>query len=450
MVILADMVYFIRRCRPAVVLDRLARRRRRIWLWIISRIGRLPLAGPLASRYFLTEHTYLLDIDEEEQPGFSHRVYEDSSAAKVFAQALFPGVFKEMSDLLRADPFGLGGYPAAPGRQMAEGGLCLTHHPEPAFVYVPPIRFHHTLQDAYLDMGSSGVCTRNGMKILDRLPLSQRNSSLQSMWLFGGRRPRKAQRRKGLCMSLEGNWSANNYFHWLVDGLVRIHRLAKVANRRPITLLVSRDLPHEWMNSLKTCLPDGFTISRAKGWVQMEQYLLLSPCRTPPFVFLSREESNHLRTAVFDRFGLDPNTYGTRRIFISRAHALTRRLVNEAEVESLLAEFGFQSIRLEVLSFEQQVRLFHGAAFVTGVHGAGFANLLFSGPAKVLEYFPAGVFKPLYFGLATSLGQTYHFMHGGRPSPLMDFRVDISVLRGSISRLIECPPELPGPLARQI
>jgi len=434
---LADVAWFIRRCTPAVVVNRVYDRWRRVRLWIIARMARLPLVGSLVSRYFLTKHIYLLDIEEKIQEGVSRIVREDKPAAEIFPQALFPAVYGEMSELLRNDPFGLAAYPAAPARQLAEGGHCLIDNPEPALVYVPPDRFHCTVRDAYLDMRTSGVCTRDGVMILDRSPLNQKNSSLQSQWRFGGRRPTNAQRREGLCMSLEGKWSSVNYFHWLVDGLLRIHRLIRVAGGRPVTLLVSRNLPSGWLTSLEMCLPDGFTVSCASGWVQMEQYLLLSPSRTASFAFPSKAESNRLRAAVFQGFGLDPNPSGTRRIFISRANALTRRLANEAEVEDVLARFGFQAVRLEELTFEQQVRLFHGASIVTGVHGAGFTNLLFSGPAQVLEYFPAGVFKPLFFGLCTSLGHSYHFLHGGRPSPLVDFRVDLSLLRDAIERMLE-------------
>ena len=59
------------------------------------------------------------------------------------------------------------------------------------------------------------------------------------------------------------------------------------------------------------------------------------------------------------------------------------------------------------------------------------------GPARVIEFFPAGMFKPLYFGLATSMGQTYHFVHGGKPSPLIDFYLDPGKLEDSINKMLQ-------------
>lgn len=362
---------------------------------------------------------------------------EDTPAAQVFQASRFPGVYRETSKLIAGDLYGLAGYPAVQPRKLAEGGLVLSDHPEPSFVYVPPGRFHCTLHEGYLNSDSGVVCTRDGVVVVDHAPLNRKRSSLKSMQPNGGRRPKNAQRRAGLCMSLAGSWSASNYFHWLIDGIVGMGRMAEVAGKNPVTVLVSEDVPLQWMAALEMCLPDGFSVSHAKGWVQMEQFLYLSPDRLNSFAWLTRQEIDNSRTAILNRLGLDPNSLGTRRIYISRARTLKRRLVNEAEIDGVLADFNFEKVTLEELSFEQQVSLFNGAEFIAGVHGAGFANLLFSGPARVMEFFPAGMFKPLYFGLAASLGQTYNFLHGGKPSPLIDFYLDPGKLKDSINKMLQ-------------
>ena len=47
---------------------------------------------------------------------------------------------------------------------------------------------------------------------------------------------------------------------------------------------------------------------------------------------------------------------------------------------------GFQSLTLSKLSFIEQVKIFNSAETVVGLHGAGFANLVFCKPGtKVLE-----------------------------------------------------------------
>ncbi len=119
-------------------------------------------------------------------------------------------------------------------------------------------------------------------------------------------------------MSLAGSWSASNYFHWLIDGVAGVCRMAEVAGGKSITVLVPEDVPLQWMSALELCLPEGFTVCHAKGWVQMEQFLFLSPDRLNSFAWLTRQEIDYCRTAILNRFGLDPNTLGTRRSGQSR------------------------------------------------------------------------------------------------------------------------------------
>jgi capsular polysaccharide biosynthesis protein len=113
-----------------------------------------------------------------------------------------------------------------------------------------------------------------------------------------------------------------------------------------------------------------------------------------------------------------------------------RRLVNEDEASQVLARFGFETVHLEGLSFEQQVRLFHSAEFIAGTHGAAFANLLFAGHAQVLELFARDAFKPLYFFLARSLGLGHEFLLGGEENRFEDFSIDIIELERTLERML--------------
>ena len=432
---LSDAVFFVRRCTPAVVLDRIFRRCKRIRIKLIAYLCRLRLARLALQRVFLTESVYLLDFEQNRPLGFSDCVQEATPAAVVLSESRFPRFYRELSKPLRSDPFGFADGASAQGRNLAAGGLRLDAGPEPAIVYTPPRRYHCTLHDGFLHAVRGGVCTRNGTMVLDSTPLPDGKSGFESMWLFGGGRPKSARYQPGCCVSLAGKWMASNYFHWLVDGLTGLRRLIEIAAGRPVTVLVPGMLPPEWMAALDICLPPGIETRRVDGWVQMEQLLFPSPNRIASFAWLSQSESGSVREAVFAHFGLDPATRGSRRIYVCRSGALTRRLTNEAEIGALLADHGFERVRLEELSFEEQVRLFHGAECVAGVHGAGFANVLFANRCRVLEFFPAGGFKPLYFGLAASLGHSYEFVHGGRPSPLMDFRLDPAALRERLAQL---------------
>jgi capsular polysaccharide biosynthesis protein len=65
------------------------------------------------------------------------------------------------------------------------------------------------------------------------------------------------------------------------------------------------------------------------------------------------------------------------RLYISRRAAGKRRIVNEDEIAPILSRFGFDTVRTEELSFEQQVRICSRARYVVSNHGAGLTNTLF-------------------------------------------------------------------------
>ncbi len=89
-----------------------------------------------------------------------------------------------------------------------------------------------------------------------------------------------------------------------------------------------------------------------------------------------------------------------KRIYISRAKAGWRKVLNEDELMGMLARHGFQRYFLEDLSVRQQIQLFQQAEMIVGPHGAGLANVVFTPPgAKVIEigtvYRPFGYFHRL-------------------------------------------------------
>jgi capsular polysaccharide biosynthesis protein len=99
-----------------------------------------------------------------------------------------------------------------------------------------------------------------------------------------------------------------------------------------------------------------------------------------------------------------------RKLFVSRGTAASRRVVNEAELEPVLAEHGFEVVDPAGMSIAEQVALFSQASAVVGPHGAGLTNLLFSPPGtRVVELFAAPAAQEVsnYRVLASHLGMPY-------------------------------------------
>ena len=63
-----------------------------------------------------------------------------------------------------------------------------------------------------------------------------------------------------------------------------------------------------------------------------------------------------------------------------------RSIQNEEEVKKFLSSAGFENVRLSDYSFQDQVSIFNKAEIIIGLHGAGFANTVFSRPnTKIIE-----------------------------------------------------------------
>ncbi len=109
-------------------------------------------------------------------------------------------------------------------------------------------------------------------------------------------------------------------------------------------------------------------------------------------------------------FDLTPRA-PARRLLISRADAPRRRIANEAEMERVLAPYGFETIVPGQMAFLDQVAAFRDASHVAGPHGAGLANILFCAPGtQVLEVFPPLYGTWAYAMIAPTLGLEYASM----------------------------------------
>ena len=120
---------------------------------------------------------------------------------------------------------------------------------------------------------------------------------------------------------------------------------------------------------------------------------------THPYTFLNDPlaDSLYIPTWIFDflrqvflkkiNLRITEKKRYSNKIFINRKDGTGwRYIINENEVEKNLISQGFQSLTLSKLSFIEQVKIFNSAETVVGLHGAGFANLVFCKPGtKVLE-----------------------------------------------------------------
>lgn len=127
-----------------------------------------------------------------------------------------------------------------------------------------------------------------------------------------------------------------------------------------------------------------------------------------------------------------------RRVFISRAKALWRRIANEADCWRVLKPLGYERVCMEDLGFDEQVDLMRGAAVLLSVHGTGMANMLFAPPGcQVVEVMDPAFPNPQFYALAAALGHPYWLLEGRAAGVRRPGQDDLEIPSGPLRELVE-------------
>ncbi|MGI4748020.1 MAG: glycosyltransferase family 61 protein [Janthinobacterium lividum] len=203
----------------------------------------------------------------------------------------------------------------------------------------------------------------------------------------------------------------DNHFHWLVMSLARAALLTPEDMQGLDGILVPADLSGTQMEALEL---SGLSRHAPFRFVQRGEALqvrrLLLPWNIATGAGVSPIGAAWLNELVHDD---DGDQRVTRRIYLDRRAAPTRRLINEEELVEVLVGQGIQPVRLEDLSLAKQVLLMRQAELIVAPHGAGLANLAFARPGtKVLELMPSAALNWCYRHLAAVCGLRYDCVLG--------------------------------------
>ena len=171
---------------------------------------------------------------------------------------------------------------------------------------------------------------------------------------------------------VHNSWSAG-YFHWMTESLVKLWGIRERGAFSP--LLVP---PYPGLREVV------LTTSKLLGFHDLVDY----PAGTNLRVGHLLLAENSSKKAHFDPAALlgvrdaliravDAPTKPLTKLYISRASASRRRVVNEVQVQDLLRHRGFEVVHAEKLHIKQQVELFSRARTVVSIHGAGLSNAMF-------------------------------------------------------------------------
>lgn len=198
-----------------------------------------------------------------------------------------------------------------------------------------------------------------------------------------------------------------NYYHWLIDLLPRA-ALLQLGGHDFDRLLVNGTGAIYEMDSLAALKipPAKIRYVDARDRFQIEQAIIPSMDHFAKAIAPWKIELlRRLRDSV------STGRSAVRKVYISRSRAAVRRILNEMEFEQILRRADFSTVRLEEMSWPEQVGLFSRAEVILAPHGAALANIVFCKPgACVAEIATRAGYKDFYLHLAASARLQYRFV----------------------------------------
>ena len=312
------------------------------------------------------------------------------------------------------------------------------HHPVDSSLDSGPIHQIKTYNDVIIWPGQSIAANRDG-KIAETLVFDDWRAYVDRYLLNW-----PIRRISTPCTSTDFVWSGQNHFHQMLDCNSRLMALRQIEPIPGLKLLLPNTFSQKYIPLIKLICP----------WVEpllvpnylrfrCKTYLHLPPISTP----LRRGESN----GVGKFSGLSPEFFHLHQkfishvpvkkkklVYISREGAGHRRILNEAQVSSLITQNGGIVLRMENMTIEEQLVIFRDSRVIVSPHGAAMANLLAThGETTYVELLPCKVeHAPDYFGpVGTSFFD--HIVLDGEASGIHDdFHVDLYQLKDILTRLL--------------
>lgn len=233
------------------------------------------------------------------------------------------------------------------------------------------------------------------------------------------------------------NYDWQGYFHWMTECLTRLYAVRHLLDECRLLLPRPRTAFHQ-----KTI--EAFGAADIQ-FLDEKQYMhvpeLWMPSYTAPPGNYNPAYLRGVADTLLRHFKSVPDR-GIGKLYISRSKARWRKITNEADVERLVHAYGFTSVCMEDLSYEEQVASVRSAKQIISLHGGGLTNMMFMQPrSAVLEIRHAG--DPqinCYFTMASELGHRYFYLISPQTDPeesshTADVLVDLGKLEAILQEM---------------
>jgi len=210
-----------------------------------------------------------------------------------------------------------------------------------------------------------------------------------------------------------------NYYHWMFEVLARIYLLHRSGIQIDKYVINPQRGGRYQAETLEVLGIPKDKLVECRQHTHIEVERLVVPSLPGYSGHPPKWACHYLRNELYTKRKIQP-VNGFERIYISRADAAFRKVLNETDVIRVLSAYGFKSVKLEYLTVYEQAKIFSSAKMIVSPHGAGLTNLLFcQSGTKVVELFSPHYSATCYFTLSNQMGLDYYYLFGEgiRPSP---------------------------------
>tara|TARA_B100002019_G_C21238221_1_gene583992 strand:+ start:606 stop:1718 length:1113 start_codon:yes stop_codon:yes gene_type:complete len=216
--------------------------------------------------------------------------------------------------------------------------------------------------------------------------------------------PRIKKKLNGKVLSLlTGGAGNHNYWHWLFDVLPRLNIVSNIKRLKDFDFYLFPNLGKNFQKEtidalgipLEKCISSlKYRHIECEQLVNTDHPYVINNNATYEIQNLPLWIIKWLKKNLTKGIDLKDSQY-PKKIFIDRKDASPnvskrRKIINEEEVKYFLSNNGYKIINLSDYHFNDQMKFFYNAQKITGLHGAGFSNVLFCDKkTQVLELKPS-------------------------------------------------------------
>ncbi|HEY1039665.1 MAG TPA: glycosyltransferase family 61 protein [Bacteroidia bacterium] len=250
------------------------------------------------------------------------------------------------------------------------------------------------------------------------------------LYLLGKRLGTEKNRSSEKCILVYDHWSMINYYHWMIDSLPRLWLAKK--NLGDALILLPENAPAFITNSLKY-----FDDARIKH-IGKTETLLFDKFYLQNYAAASGHQHKGLLKEIRNKILTKvPDKFDYKRIYVSRAKQVKRKIVNEDEILKLVLDRGFTVVYFEDHSLEEQIQLMKKAQVLVSGHGANLTNMMFMPEkASIFELIRNDQPNFCYWSMSNSLGFDYYYQLC-EIQDVDNIRIDIEKFKENLNQIIK-------------